>query len=539
MSERDKSDVIDVEAKVIQTVSAPTARKPARRKKKSDAQEPSHGPGKSHHAQDGQGQDLVEDDLFSRSNDTRPSTLTSTGHEQGATAQDRHEDDLFADQEAEAHKQAILQPVFVISKSRRSRHFKKPAPLVHNKPQHAMTVGQHKLTNIFLRHATLEPQNDEGMWSIPKAEVLKLLGTNSRNNKYVEKILLAMLSIKVRWNVLEDGEVKQNYAVVFPFAQLSSATIKYKIEAQTVKFLAGTYPYANIDLEEQRELSKACSVPLYELASRYKNLGASRWFNWQELRDMLVSAENIPESAKKWSTFNERYLQPALKDVNARTQLFLTLETIVEGTAVQRARFIIDRQKNVLDESALSLPAPAKATLYMTLAKLGITERVASNLMKKYSEDEIKSGVEYTESRLNASHLKPLESPGRYLQNALKNGFHKRASDAVADLFADGSRKQNTNPQDVGSNLANSLVQKHRIMQVKTILAELDEAGIKALHDQYNAGISTPGLRIKLGRNKAGVLEAFQSWYAKQLWNEITDADKARLLESQLAGKKL
>lgn len=430
---------------------------------------------------------------------------------------------------------------FVISKpKRKGTQFHKPTPLVHHKPQQVMSVTQQKMTNIFLRNAQMSTQNSEGMWSIPLPEVLKLLGTTSRNNKHVTKTLDEMLGIKVRWNVLEDGKIVQNFAVVFTFAQLSSKHVRYKLEEQAIKFLSGNFPYANIDLIEQRDLSKACSVPLYEFTSRYKGIGATRWLPWEELRDMLVSAENIPANAMKWGSFNERYLQPAIKDVNANTKLYLQLQTEVVGRSVKTVRFVVDRTKNALEDSASALNAPQKNTLTTALAALGVTERVMRNLLKNYSEQEIQGAIEHTQRRINAPNLKPLRAPSRYLQESLKEGYYREASASGQEsLFPESSTTQNTGdvPKNNPRALVESLVQKQRIMDVKVILAEIGEGDMTALMDEYNETVSLPALRIKKGRNKAGVMPAFQSWYAKKLWGDIDDAEIARMLERKLSGK--
>lgn len=431
---------------------------------------------------------------------------------------------------------------FVISKpKRKGTQFHKPTPLVHNKPQQVMTQNQLKMNNIFLRNAQVTERNSEGMWSIPLAEVRKLLGSSSRNNDHISKTLNEMLGIKVRWNVLEHGKVVQNFAVVFTFAQLNGQQIRYKLEEQAIKFLSGNFPYANIDLIEQRDLTKACSIPLYEFASRYKGIGATRWLPWQELRDMLVSAENIPNNALKWGSFNERYLQPAIKDVSAHTKLVIQLQTEVVGRAVKNVRLIVDKQRNALDEVALTLGAPQKATLTTALTSLGVTERVMRNMLKAYTEEQIQRAIEHTLKRVNATHLKPLQSPSRYLQASLKEGYYLESTASKQEtLFTDspGAIKPEQTSQKTARQMIEAMVNKQRLMDVKAILGELSEADTEALMTEYNATITVPALRIKKGRNRAGVMPAFQTWYAKKLWGDINDREIALMLERKLTEKK-
>ena len=69
------------------------------------------------------------------------------------------------------------------------------------------------------------------------------------------------------------------------------------------------------------------------------------------------------------------------------------------------------------------------------------------------------------------------------------------------------------------------LVNMQRKNDVKIILSEMDKMELLDLYDEYNANLKTKSLWISDGKNRPGVVAAFQEWYSKRLYGEITDKE--------------
>lgn len=413
--------------------------------------------------------------------------------------------------------------------------FQKSNALVHNNPQIAMTVMQQKLINILLRNAQQNasiPESDV-RWKISFAEMTAQLGITTRNVTHIEKTINQMMSIKVRWNVMEGKGLAKNFAVVFPYAKLEQGQMTYEVQSQVIELLRDYQSYTSLNLREISKLSKMSSIPLYEMASRYLNIGASRWIKWEQLRDMLVSADNIPKSAQTWIPFNNRYIKPAIEDINALTDILVRVEYKKANRKITHVKIFVSKKKNELDNVAGKSKSADKFEMQGELLAIGFREKSASILMSQYSMEEIKLAISFTKKRLEATHLKALLHPDRYLSNVLKNKLYLEPASFTTgqtiDLFKTFStptaHQAATKNQNPGRQQMVELVNMQRKNDVKIILSEMDKMELLDLYDEYNANLKTKSLCISDGKNRPGVVAAFQEWYSKRLYGEITDKE--------------
>ena len=478
--------------------------------------------------------------------------------------------DLTAEQGDDAP--ALVDPqgkpiaTFFIQRKNQGSNFKKPNPMVHNKPHAVMTVMQQKLTNIMLRHAQQMQPVEEATWKISVEEMLRLLNITTRNYEHIEKTIDELMSIKVRLDVFEEKGLAKHFAVVFPYAKLYAGEITFKIESKAILLLGDSPSYTNLDLLELSALSKVCSVPLFEFCSRYLGIGATRRIPWEDLRDMLVASKNIPNKAQQWSSFKERYLDPAIKDINASTKLYIQVETERYKTKVTNLRFLVSRQQLALEMSAAQSTPQAKQHLVDAMQAFGVLDKAIYKLLSTYTEEQIDGALRHTKWRVTESNLRKLAYPGRYFTNSLKKGYYQEFLDSKAtpltgELFpvTDGkhpkpamadqeqpsqgkakvktraTKSDGSNGVNKGRAKLNAAVEKQRILDVKAILGELDKPALQEVYDEYNGTLSTEASKIKIGRNRAGVLPSFHAWYAKKLWGDVTDAEIVKIMERMLS----
>ncbi|MCD2514297.1 replication initiation protein [Comamonas endophytica] len=458
---------------------------------------------------------------------------------------------------------------FFIQRKNQGSNFKKPNPLVHNKPHAVMTVMQQKLTNIMLRHAQQNQPVEPATWKISVEEMLRLLNVRTRNYEHIEKTIDELMSIKLRLDVFEEKGLAKHFAVVFPYAKLYAGEITFKIESKALLLLGDSPSYTSLDLLELSALSKVCSVPLFEFCSRYLGIGSTRRVPWQDLRDMLVASKSIPNKAQQWSTFKERYLDPAIKDINASTKLYIEVETERYKTKVTNLRFHVSRQKLALEMSAANSNSETKKHLVDAMQALGLVDKAIYKLLSTYSEEQIEGALKHTKWRVTESKLRKLTYPSRYFLSSLKSGHYQdfldgRATPATAELFpvADGlhrmppasvqeaeaappaarkpraatTKSEARNGLNKGRAKLIAAVEKQRILDLKVILGELEKPALQAIYDEYNATLGVEANRIKIGRNRAGVLPSFHAWYARKLWGEeVTDAEIVAMMERMLS----
>lgn len=439
---------------------------------------------------------------------------------------------------------------FFVERKKLNKKFRKANSLVHHHPKKMMTPLQQKLTNILLRNAQNTEPSRELTWDIQVVDVLRVLKVESRNYDYIEKVILQMMNIKVKWDVLESQGISKNYSVVFPYTKYLNGVITYEIHEKAAALLTNLDSYTTLDMEEEMGLSKSCSIPIYENASRYIGIGHSRWFRWEELRDMVLSSTEVPKNAQTWGAFNERYLGPAIKDVNAKTRIVVQLETEKDGRFVRHVRLIVSKTKSLLNDSALHANSATKGVLVDSLRLLDVPDRTIGKVLRDYDEEQLKQAIAHTKWRRNVTHLRPLVRTAKYFTDSLKHRWYEDSpvssgigisgelfppsSDTQDAAYAQNeatpasSKKKSSSKseKDVGMEKMIQAVRTQRLLDVKIILGELSDAELTTVYAEYNGKILTEAMHIKNGRNKAGVLASFHGWYANKTYGESVSTDE-------------
>ena len=439
---------------------------------------------------------------------------------------------------------------FFVERKKLNKKFRKANSLVHHHPKKMMTPLQQKLTNILLRNAQNNEPTRELTWDIQVIDVLRVLKVESRNYDYIEKVILQMMNIKVKWDVLESQGISKNYSVVFPYTKYLNGVITYEIHEKAAALLTNLESYTTLDMEEEMGLSKSCSIPIYENASRYLGIGHSRWFRWEELRDMVLSSTEVPKNAQTWGAFNERYLGPAIKDVNAKTRIVVQLETEKDGRFVRYVRLVVNKTKSLLNDSALHANSATKGVLVDSMRLLDVPDRTIGKVLRDFDEEQLKLAIAHTKWRRNAVHLKPLVRTAKYFTDSLKHRWYEDspvssgiglsgelfpsspdtpdATEEVNESRPSATKKKSSSrsEKDVGMEKMIQAVRNQRLMDVKIILAELSDSELKALYDEYNGRIITEAMHIKKGRNKAGVVASFHGWYSNKIYGESVSTEE-------------
>lgn len=459
----------------------------------------------------------------------------------------------------------VFPKLFLQPKKRRGSHFHKPNSLIHNHPQQVMTPNQQKISNIFLRHVQLQGISEDLTWEMSKKDLLNFLNIDTRNEEHIEKVIEQMMSIKVKWDMLEEGgSYSRNIAVIFPYTKIEGSKITFKVEPMAAHYIAAKGSYTLINFDETMRLTMNCSIPLYELASRYLNIGHTRWFKWEHLRDMLLTAKEIPKNARTWASFNERYLSPAVKDVRAHTGLYVEVETERYGVKVINVRVVMYRNKKLaVEKTALNASSPKQSLLTDGMRLINLTDLEIKRLMSKHSEEDIEGALHHTRMRIANTKLRKISVPAAFFKRSLKDRLFKdyigdntigisqdlfpvvdgnnnaeelvAKVDAAKDKITTRKRSSPVTPTGIEATIQkmHDLVHRQRLLDVKVALEEMNEAERQVIYTEYNSTITTAVLHMKKGRVKAGVLISFQTWYAKKLYGEITDKEIVQTLARQ------
>jgi len=143
--------------------------------------------------------------------------------------------------------------------------------------------------------------------------------------------------------------------------------------------------YVLLDIDIVRRFHSCYALALYENCARFRRLGQTPSFPVDALRALLGASDPYYEDYRK---LNERVIQPALREVNAITDLLITTQVKRQARRVAEIRFLIEPnpQQNMQIEppmgmvASLKLRSPSSGPVPDTVAESDKTPVLASNV---------------------------------------------------------------------------------------------------------------------------------------------------------------
>jgi len=180
--------------------------------------------------------------------------------------------------------------------------------------------------------------------------------------------------------------------------------------------------FTKYHLENVSKLKSQYSIRLYELLKQYLTIG-NREINLSDLKGMLGIS---PDEYDRYVHFTQRVLQPAHKEINAKTDIEYQWKPIKHIRKVVSIRFYDIQTKTAVPK--------------WIIGQLPPKQRENKNILKNIrrwidlrGEDYVKEKIQYTISR------KP-EKFGDYLFQALEKNYGEGFEPAQQEVFPDGEK---------------------------------------------------------------------------------------------------
>lgn len=181
--------------------------------------------------------------------------------------------------------------------------------------------------------------------------------------------------------------------------------------------------YTTTSLQYLSVLRSACSMSLYETARRYVGSpgGVTRkqplaWWN-EQLRGVPVGSALAP-----YKTFKRDVLNPAIRDVNELTDIFVELDEKKEGRQVVQLQFKVSAQQTVLDIPAAPVLDESVIARLMTF---GFSREESHDFSRGNTVDHIVATIALVETRLANTKLPKIETPAAFFKSALRGRYIK------------------------------------------------------------------------------------------------------------------
>ena len=191
------------------------------------------------------------------------------------------------------------------------------------------------------------------------------------------------------------------------------------------------FPFTKLDLEKISRLKSYTAVALYEICVRYKNnfrkdgkgeriTNASPPEWWVDALTNIVPKTNKQTGQpvrREWRKVKNEAVKKAIEEINAVTDLNITLTEKKTGKAVSLVQFEISLKK--LE------PREIKSS-HFELIKLGIcfglTETQIVSGIERTSVEQVGLGLAKLEARIKHQELEPVLNVGRYFSSIINDG---------------------------------------------------------------------------------------------------------------------
>ncbi|HSI49700.1 MAG TPA: replication initiation protein [Ideonella sp.] len=293
-----------------------------------------------------------------------------------------------------------------------------------------------KAYNVLLYEAQ-EQGLDKDVFRIPLERVVRGVDFDSNDHALIKKHLRAMVSTTVEWQSPTTGEgTAWNVSGLLAHARLAKERgqvwVEWSYAVNLKQELLEPTVFARLKLEVISQLRSHAGIALYEICTRYKDVGRTSRQHWRWWRPVLSGQPESERTAKlEYRIFKRDTLKLAIAEVSSITDLEVELVEHKEGRFISEIQFLI-RQKL---QSALPLRHPPDAvdlSLVVRARELGVDEDKAEELLLQHGAEAMRGGLGLLAQRAGSEFPGPLRDPYRYLRSLMPSEVARATAVAEA-----------------------------------------------------------------------------------------------------------
>jgi hypothetical protein len=280
-----------------------------------------------------------------------------------------------------------------------------------------------KSYNVLLHEAQAQGL-DKDVFRAPLERIVRGVDFDSNDHALIKKHLRAMVSTTVEWQSPTTGEgTAWNVSGLLAHARLTKERgqvwVEWSYAVNLTQELLEPSVFARLKLEIISQLRSHAGIALYEICTRYKDVGRTSRQHWRWWRPVLSGQPESERTARlEYRIFKRDTLKPAIAEVCALTDLQVELAEYKEG------RFIGDIQFLIRPKPQAALPASAAAQpvdlqLVARAQALGVAEEKTEALLQAHGASALSSALDLLARRAASNFPEPLRDPARYLKAIL------------------------------------------------------------------------------------------------------------------------
>lgn len=317
---------------------------------------------------------------------------------------------------------------------------RKPVNTLAIVPKSARITSLGRKTYNVLLYEAQNQGMEKDSYRAPLERLVKGIDFDSNDHGLIKKHLRAMVSTTVEWQSPTTGEgTAWNISGLLAHAKLTKEKgqvwVEWSYAINLKQELLHPTIFARLKLEIISQLRSHAGIALYEICTRYKDVGRTSRQHWRWWRPVLSGQPDSDRTARlEYRIFKRDTLKLAIAEMNAITDLEVELVEYKEGRTIAEIQFLI-RPNSKPAPALMTPPVPADLQLIGTAKALGIDEDKADDLIEDFGADAVKSGLAVLAERIQTSYPEPLRDHFRYLKSVMP-GEAAKAERKEAELAA-------------------------------------------------------------------------------------------------------
>lgn len=360
-------------------------------------------------------------------------------------------------------------------------------------------------------------------------ELMNLAEYNSRNTLDLREQFRLLQSIQVEWNTQASDETRWGVSGMIAQAEIvehkgHATYVEWSLPPRIRQELLDPTSYTALLLHMSTALRGGSSIALYEICSRYKTSpnGLTMRQHWEWFCPRITGNPGIEVTEYKY--FKRDVLKRAMAEVNAMTDIEVTLIEHKIGRRVEQIQFKVSRKANpfVAWSDTYANGGTVDMDLLNNIVAFGIKPKQAKIWCEEYDEAFLRKTVALVRQRDAAVGLPKLASVAAYFRTALR--------DRIADQPEKAPAKPAALPQGALPKppTAAEVAQVDRMRMADEAYRAMSIEDQEARRDQFIkatpiAAYAREVKRHGLGRSQAAKA-AFCEWLADSLWGNADAA---------------
>jgi Initiator Replication protein, WH1/Initiator Rep protein, WH2 len=211
--------------------------------------------------------------------------------------------------------------------------------------QNNITLLQRRAWNVLLANAYDELPVQEHH-RIRIQDLMRALEFDSKNDEYLKEALEALVSCKVKWNILDkDGEHEWGVTTLLAEAKIKTGVCTYAYGPTLRDRLHNPRMYARISLSMQNKFESKHAQALWEVCTDYldevRNQGETPFIGLREFKGLMgIGTDGY---GGEFKIINRDVIKPSVKEINTVTDFDVKAEYKREKRKVAAVKFRVRR----------------------------------------------------------------------------------------------------------------------------------------------------------------------------------------------------